>query len=430
MKVTMKTTLVVAAMTSTSVGAQRFVTSYGQHLHADFADQEIARALQGGGQRSRRDQAAEEMPTGGGGRGSGGSFRAEGSEDSTACAVTDGYCEADGSSNSGAITDLTYDSDTGKFEGTITTNLCNDHPRAFEDGTLFRGRTSVDCITQQIPAPKIDAAPHEIPLLGRTGMTLSGGVNIYSPFEAGFSDCSDESMTYGRACACDGASCEGGLDVGSCEKHLEHSCSGDVESKMFMDTCGGHADPYHIHTDPMCNYVTDESTGHSTLLGVALDGHGIYGKFESHGDQRPCDLDACHGHVGMVPVNTEHGVVMTEVYHYHVSDADVYPYTWTLGCYGDPEEPVSVETCEFLYDGCTNGETATVFTDEHPDGLEVKLFCPCYESAPIEGCEERGSLDIDQNNAANSSGADTWTANSLAVVAVSLLGVLTATADL
>ena len=47
---------------------------------------------------------------------------------------------------------------------------------------------------------------------------------------------------------------------------------------MFMDSCGGHANPYHIHTDPICNYETDSATGHSTLLGVSLDGYGIYGK--------------------------------------------------------------------------------------------------------------------------------------------------------
>ena len=93
------------------------------------------------------------------------------------------------------------------------------------------------------------------------------------------------------------------MDVGACEAHLHHSCTGTVNTGMFMDTCGGHADPYHIHTDPVCNYETDAGTGHSTLLGVSMDGYGIYGKFETL-NQRPCDLDVCHGHVGSVPASS------------------------------------------------------------------------------------------------------------------------------
>ena len=46
-----------------TAGAQRFVTSYGQHLHSDFADQEVARSLQQGGGPPR------EMPMGGAGEG-------------------------------------------------------------------------------------------------------------------------------------------------------------------------------------------------------------------------------------------------------------------------------------------------------------------------------------------------------------------------
>ena len=40
---------------------------------------------------------------------------------------------------------------------------------------------------------------------------------------------------------------------------------------MFMDACGGHAMPYHIHTDPLCNYEAS-AAGHSTIVGVLLDG--------------------------------------------------------------------------------------------------------------------------------------------------------------
>ncbi|GMH65200.1 hypothetical protein TrRE_jg5144 [Triparma retinervis] len=140
-------------------------------------------------------------------------------------------------------------------------------------------------------------------------------------------------------------------------------------------------------TDPVCNYETDSATGHSTLLGVSLDGYGIYGKFESE-NQRPCDLDVCHGHVGVVPASTAYvNIASTSVYHYHVSDASKYPYTWTLGCYGDPDTPVDLETCNSLYDGCgSSGTTSTIFTTEYPDGRDVKLWCPCFEVEVPEGC--------------------------------------------
>ena len=141
------------------------------------------------------------------------------------------------------------------------------------------------------------------------------------------------------------------------------------------------------HTDPVCNYVTESSSGHSTIVGVAADGYGIYGKFET-ADQRPCDLDVCHGHVGAVPATTTYGVSAGTYYHYHVSDADTYPYTWILGCYGDPTTPVTLATCESLYDGCgSGGDTANIITDLYPSGKEVKLWCPCFDVDVPEGCE-------------------------------------------
>ena len=144
--------------------------------------------------------------------------------------------------------------------------------------------------------------------------------------------------------------------------------------------------PPSSHTDPVCNYETDAGTGHSTILGVSGDGYGIYGKFETL-DQRPCDLDVCHGHVGAVPATTTYGVAAGTYYHYHVSDADTYPYTWTMGCYGDPATPVTLATCESLYDGCgIGGDTATIITDLYPSGKDVKLWCPCFEVVPPEGC--------------------------------------------
>jgi hypothetical protein len=261
----------------------------------------------------------------------------------------------------------------------MITNECNDQLRQY-------GMSTASCEAQTIPAPGVTTTPSGTPLLGRIAMTLSGGVNIYSAFEAGFNDCA----TDGMPCACDGASCPGGMDVKTCEEHLYNSCSTDVNYQMFMDSCGGHALPYHIHTDPVCNYEAADN-GHSTLVGVSLDGYGIYGKFESD-NQRPCDLDTCHGHVGLVPVQDEYGVTKEIMaYHYHVSDADVYPYTWTMGCYGDPDQPVDLEMCKSLYDECDDDD---LFTVETADGtFEVDLYCPCFENEVPEGCDAATAIE-------------------------------------
>ena len=74
------------------------------------------------------------------------------------------------------------------------------------------------------------------------------------------------------------------------------------------DTCGcraGHANPYHFHVDAACEYSpsalasASTVTAHSPLVGLALDGRGIYGAWESAGTAPT--LDACGGHVGPTP---------------------------------------------------------------------------------------------------------------------------------
>ena len=50
---------------------------------------------------------------------------------------------------------------------------------------------------------------------------------------------------------------------------------------------------------------------HSPLIGVSLDGYGVYGLYEGYegGKQtKPDDLDACNGHTHDVPANTTYGV--------------------------------------------------------------------------------------------------------------------------
>uniref|UniRef100_A0A7S0Y5P2 YHYH domain-containing protein n=3 Tax=Hemiselmis andersenii TaxID=464988 RepID=A0A7S0Y5P2_HEMAN len=140
---------------------------------------------------------------------------------------------------------------------------------------------------------------------------------------------------------------------------------------MFMDDCGGHANPYHIHNKLACEYTTTDSASHSPIVAVMLDGRGLYGKWEG-GGAAPGDLDACNGHMGPVPASTEHGTTAGTVYHYHVTDSPPY----TIGCYG----PVStIDECKGLYSECT--ATANAITVPQTDGntYNYQQWCTCYQ---------------------------------------------------
>lgn len=291
-----------------------------------------------------------------------------GVQPSDECPSVDGEaCASDGSTNYENITNITYDAQHGTFRGTFITNQCNDQIRQY-------GHAQATCQQQTIPAPHA-INPGLTPLLGRIAMTISGGVNIYSAFEAGFNDCS-----IGMPCVCYGADCTPGMDVKTCDAHLQYACESEIANPM-LDSCGGHAQPYHIHTDPVCNYHSTNATGHSSIVGISLDGFAIYGIYETF-NQRPCNLDVCHGHVGPVPENDLYNIHPTEVYHYHMQDTATYPYTWSMACYGDPQGKVTLEQCKGFYDTCGDDLTEV----ETADGVVVvDLYCPCYDNV-IEGC--------------------------------------------
>jgi hypothetical protein len=104
----------------------------------------------------------------------------------------------------------------------------------------------------------------------------------------------------------------------------------DAPAHEIQDRCNGHPEPrgqYHYHDLSPC---LDDHAGaagrHSDLVGYALDGFGLYGRFGDDGKALTnADLDACHGHT--------HGVAWNgaprAIYHYHVTRE--YPYT--LGCF-------------------------------------------------------------------------------------------------
>ena len=129
--------------------------------------------------------------------------------------------------------------------------------------------------------PSVTSTPAAAALLGAVGYSTDANL-IYGPFEAGFGGSSATATSTRDArppypCK-DGNTyegyCPGGMDVGTCKAGLFNSCpSGTVRTELFMDQCGGHANPYHYHTDMVCHYDPD-AAGHSGLIGVMLDGRG------------------------------------------------------------------------------------------------------------------------------------------------------------
>jgi hypothetical protein len=101
----------------------------------------------------------------------------------------------------------------------------------------------------------------------------------------------------------------------------------DAVAWEIQDDCHGHPQMtgvYHYHDLSSC--ITDSGTGHSTLIGYARDGFGIYGyRGEDGTELTDADLDECHGHTHTINWDGKE-VVM---YHYHATRE--FPYT--VGCF-------------------------------------------------------------------------------------------------
>lgn len=97
----------------------------------------------------------------------------------------------------------------------------------------------------------------------------------------------------------------------------------------ILDGCRGHPAPggqYHYHSDsPVCLDHGD-ATGHSPLVGYALDGFGVYGHYGTDGELvTNAELDECHGHTDEVAWDGD----QVEIYHYHTNSE----FPFVLGCY-------------------------------------------------------------------------------------------------
>jgi hypothetical protein len=98
------------------------------------------------------------------------------------------------------------------------------------------------------------------------------------------------------------------------------------------DECDGHPQIsgfYHYHSLSDC--IEDTSTsGHSSLVGYAFDGYGIYGYYGEDGAEVTNeDLDQCHGHTHVIEWDGQ----MVEMYHYHAT----HEFPYVVGCFhGEP----------------------------------------------------------------------------------------------
>ena len=102
----------------------------------------------------------------------------------------------------------------------------------------------------------------------------------------------------------------------------------DAVAHEVQDECDGHPQMsgfYHYHSLSDC--IEDTSTsGHSSLVGYAFDGYGIYGYYDEDGAEvTNDDLDECHGHTHVV----EWDGGMVEMYHYHAT----HEFPYTVGCF-------------------------------------------------------------------------------------------------
>jgi hypothetical protein len=103
----------------------------------------------------------------------------------------------------------------------------------------------------------------------------------------------------------------------------------DAVAHEIQDGCQGHPErmgAYHYHSLTTCLTDSAASNAHSSLVGYAFDGFGVYGRRGDGGRELTnADLDECHGHTHAIVWDGERRVM----YHYHAT----WEYPYTIGCY-------------------------------------------------------------------------------------------------
>ncbi len=109
----------------------------------------------------------------------------------------------------------------------------------------------------------------------------------------------------------------------------------DAVAHEIQDSCDGHPQQsgmYHYHSASDC--IPGVNDPEPVLIGYALDGFGIYNRFDANGNELTNDdLDECHGTTSEVPWNGS----TVSIYHYVATQA--FPYT--VGCYPRPDGSLS-----------------------------------------------------------------------------------------
>jgi hypothetical protein len=186
--------------------------------------------------------------------------------------------------------------------------------------------------------------------------------SIFGSFEAGFDASLPETICLGNATV------PGGIDTHLAQNVIKNTGSCRDEDISLFGYCGGHAIPFHYHESMTCLYKNDPESGHSTRIGTALDGHGIYGKFIG-GGVLPNDLDGCNGRLGVTPDSNG-----KRVYYYVVTENPPF----TLGCFGKPDASTTHAECRHLYPSCALSNKIDVTTSY---GTDIYVpDCPCYNS--------------------------------------------------
>lgn len=102
----------------------------------------------------------------------------------------------------------------------------------------------------------------------------------------------------------------------------------DAAAVEVQDRCHGHPNQvvgYHYHSLSPC-LLSPYAKSHTTQVGWALDGFGIYVEYDSKGRLlTDADLDACHGRTSVVPW---HGK-MVDIYHYDMT----IDFPYVVGCF-------------------------------------------------------------------------------------------------
>jgi YHYH protein len=101
----------------------------------------------------------------------------------------------------------------------------------------------------------------------------------------------------------------------------------DAVAHETQDRCQGHpqrSGVYHYHSLTSCIDDKPGPSGHSPLVGYALDGFGIFGNYHDGKRLVSADLDPCHGHTHEIDWDGK----TVAMFHYHATPD--FPYT--VGC--------------------------------------------------------------------------------------------------